>query len=200
MRFPSPPLPAPNRTRRPWARPLRRLRPLSQVTAETALPENPSMQGNPWPLLSAPNAKTFHSSPRKPSSTRRLLCLSSVPYHEYMRKRTPGKPDKPQLEPACSRSPSDPANARLIHRGKPPAPRYSSPPCTYSRRRAFALSTIKRNFQKRKNALQISRFPPSAARKTKKTPPSVRFCEKTADPREQKHGHPPSWCAKKIPS
>ena len=103
-------------------------------------------------------------------------------------------------EPACSRSPSDPANARLIHRGKPPAPRYSSPPCTYSRRRAFALSTIKRNFQRRKNALQISRFPPSAARKTKKTPPSVRFCEKTADPREQKHGHPPSWCAKKIPS
>lgn len=95
-----------------------------------------------------------------------------------MRKRTPGKPDKPLLEPACSRSPSDPANARLIHRGKPPAPRYSSPPCTYSRRRAFALSTIKRNFQKRKNALQISRFPPSAARKTKKTPPSVRFCEK----------------------
>lgn len=33
-------------------------------------------------------------------------------------------------------------------------------------------------FKNEKNALQISRFPPSAARKTKKTPPSVRFCEK----------------------
>ena len=114
MRFPSPPRPAPNRTLRPWARPLRRLRPLPRRTAETAPPEKPSMPGNPWPLLSAPNAKTFHSSPRKPSSTRRLLCLS----------------------------------------------------------------TIKRNFQKRKNALQISRFPPSAARKTKKRRHPSAFAKK----------------------
>lgn len=113
-----------------------------------------------------------------------------------MRKRTPGKPDKPQLEPACSRSPSDPANARLIHRGKPPAPRYSSPPCTYSRRRAFALSTIKRNFQKRKMPSKSAAFPrpPPGRRKNAAIRPLLR---KTADPREQKHGHPPSWCAKK---